>query len=54
MPCLRSTESVLPPQLSEAVIDGHKANAGYGDSHSASIALLVMQWFLKPLYDAIM
>ena len=42
-------------QLQEAVVDSHKANAGYVSSGSSgNMALLVMQWFLKPLMDAIM
>jgi len=43
------------PQLQDAVLDSHTANAGYARAGSSgNMAMLVMQWVLKPLMDAIM
>jgi len=42
-------------QLQDAVLDSHMANAGYVSAgRSGNMAMLVMQWVLKPLMDAIM
>ena len=37
--------------MSEAVVGSHVADAGYGAS--GSFALLLMNWLIKPIFDAI-